>query len=134
MKTNILIFLFGVLFITSCSSNYNVYVSKPESTDSDIFGYKLASFFDKNNSVQKTKIINHKLFEVEMGKVRDSLLKTEPLPLDGEKFGIYKFAFITTSDTLYSNSTLSGWRYKNKVGRYENISPILKTEILNLLK
>ncbi len=134
MKTNILFSLLCIFLITACSSNYNIYVSNPKNADSDIFGYKLASFFDENNDILKSKIKNHNLFENEMDKIKNSLLKTDALPLGGEKFGVYKYAFIVNNDTLYSDATLSGWRYKNKVGKYVDINPILKNEILQILK
>ena len=70
------------------------------------------------------------MFKAEFGKIKDTLNKSNPLPRGGEKFGMYKYAFIILNDTLYSDSTLKGWRYKKKVCLYENLNKKIKNEIL----
>jgi hypothetical protein len=130
MKKHIFLILFIFIF-QSCKSDYNIYVSKPKLGEDDIFGYKLENFFNGRRKIKKIKITDLDLFKVEFEKIKDTLIKSNPLSRGGEKFGMYKYAFIYSNDTLYYDSTLKGWRYKKKVCLYENLNKKIKDEILN---
>lgn len=129
MKKTAFIFLLLIILV-SCRSNYKIFVSRPSSSFNEIHGYDLKKFFNSKNDIRKIKIKDEQLLSKEIGIIKDSLNKVPSLPDAGERFGIYKFAFIVSKDTLYSTSTLKGWRYQNKVGKYEIFSSMLRAEIL----
>ena len=128
---NFIILIFAVLTLQSCRSDYIVYMSNPKLGADAIFAYRLEDFFNGKNRIKKLRISDFNLLKVELEKIKDTLNKVNPLPRGGEKFGIYKYAFIISTDTLYSNSTLKGWRYKKKVCLYENLNIKIKDDILN---
>ena len=119
-----------VFILQSCKSEYIAYVSKPKFGEDDIFAYKLEDFFNGKKRIKKLRISDYNLLKNELEKIKDTLNRSNPLPRGGEKFGMYKYAFIISKDTLYSDSTLKGWRYKKKVCLFEDISKELKEEIL----
>lgn len=124
----------ALIIIVSCKSNYKIFVSQPTTSDDEIHGYNLIEFFNNKKDIRKVKIKDIEMLSREISLIKDSLNKIPALPDFGEKFGIYKYAFIILNDTLYSTSTFKGWRYENKVGKYELLSPILKTQILKSSK
>jgi hypothetical protein len=130
MRKIILILI--VVIVSSCKNGFTIYISNPKNYDEDIFGYELNEFFKNEREVKKIKFKNKYLLAKEILKIKEILNKSDLLPLRGERFGSYKYAFIINGDTLYSDSTLSGWRYKNKVCRYDSIDLVLKNEILKI--
>lgn len=116
----------------SCKSNYKIFVFYPNPNigDSEIHGYNLEKFFENKKVIRKANIKDFKLLSEEIDLLKYSLNKCPPLPNSGEKFGVYKYAFVVSNDTLYSTSTFKGWRYRDKVCKYEKFSPILIEQIL----
>lgn len=127
---NILYILIILLFISCKSVNYlEIYKCKPVSYGSAIHGDKLKYFFDDyNHEIRKIKFKKRKLttdLNNEINKLKDYLIANGN---QDNKSGIYYFAIIKDQDTLYSNSDLQSWKYKDKVGRYK--SDILIKHIL----
>lgn len=119
-----------VLISLSCKSDYSIYMSKSKVGEDDIFAYKLGDFFNGRKTIKRIRIKDFDSLKVEFEKIKDKLIKSNPLPQGGEKFGMYKYVFIISDDTLYSDSTLKGWRYKKKVCLYEDLNIKIKNEIL----
>ena len=128
---NILYILIILLFISCKSFNYlEIYKCKPVSYVSAIHGDKLKYFFDDyNHEIRKIKFKKRKLttdLNKEINKLKDYLVTNGNQ--DDNRLGVYYFAIIKEQDTLYSNSDLQSWKYKDKVGRYK--SDILIKHIL----
>jgi hypothetical protein len=130
-----IIFLSLVLIlIVSCKTNYKILVSQPTLSDDEIHGYNLREFFKNKKDIRQVKIKDIEMLSREINLIKDSLNKIPALPDFGEKFGIYKYAFVISDDTLYSTSTFEGWRYENRVGKYEVFSSKLKAQIIKSSK
>ncbi|WP_026705772.1 hypothetical protein [Flavobacterium soli] len=128
MKKSIFILL--MVTMISCRSNYKILVSHPSVADGEIHGYNLENFFENKKEIKNAKVKDFELLSKEINLIKDSLSKCTPLPYSGENFGIYKYVFVVSTDTLYSTSTFEGWRYGDKVCKYEKFSPILIEQVL----
>ncbi|RYJ42368.1 hypothetical protein [Flavobacterium beibuense] len=116
-----------IIFITltSCSSSVTVI------TANDVYGYSITSknFGEFSNPNKTTlKQVKSKDVAAEFDYMKNYLITgREHLFPDG----VFTYAFVKDSDTIYASSNLRYWWYKEKVILYQ--SPIINTETITEL-
>ncbi|AXG67852.1 hypothetical protein KORDIASMS9_00034 [Kordia sp. SMS9] len=123
MKTSIFRLIIISLLFFSC--NDKIVVIKNNSSlvyDDDVLTYKnLNRFFSHDTLFErqvKTKQIN--LLKQELITIRDKAKNFEGTKTNLFDGRTYKYAIIFDEDTLFSNTNLSSWLYKNKVVKHES--------------
>lgn len=115
-------YLLVLLILFSCGNK--IYVSQLKS-ENDVEGYRIDDLFKKNKV--KEIISEDSLFLHEMNRIRDSIKKIPDFPKDHEKFGFYRYAIVFNNDTLFTDSSLKGWRYKKKTCLFLDVN----TKVIN---
>lgn len=136
MINRIIVVICILFFASSCSEKtISVYVVEPLGQHSEVRGENLLAFFEHNSRRKVTihKVNSDDMVTEELDNIKVELLKAPVYDPLITKMGIYYFAFITEGDTLYANSTLDSWFYKNKVGKIET-EESFKSRFLTFLK
>lgn len=118
MKTIKLFFhLIIICLFISCSDNVVLIYSHTSTLDGDeLFGNEINKFFNTSEYIQKIKTENNKEVLLELNKIKENIRYSPSLTNLELNEAYYKYAFVFNNDTLYAHSSLTSWRYKNKIG------------------
>jgi|GEM_PF-3441283 hypothetical protein len=118
----IIIFLI-VLLLASCKS-FTIYHNETKGLDPVISGKNVQLFFTDSlssfKSIKQKKYISIKI-DNEINSLIEKLKTEKNLDIG---IGIYYYAFIRKTDTLYSDPNFKAWKYKSFVGINEDIDLI----------
>ncbi|WP_175621024.1 hypothetical protein [Chryseobacterium schmidteae] len=128
LKYSILVFL----IITSCHNHEVVlhYYNGLNSDKNHTWASSLQIFFEKDEEMKKVPI-KSKILKEELSNIRNKII-TKDQVFDLED-GNYSFAFINEKDTLFAQSSLEFWKYRDK-GLAVKLSDFSKKKILEYYK
>jgi hypothetical protein len=126
-----IIFLLILLFIISCNNRATKlhYYDGNINNGKYILASDLKSFF-LNNDIKKIPIKNKRVNK-EISEIKQKIILKNQIIIPDDSY--YVFAFVTEKDTLYADSRLEFWRYKDKGISYK-LNDSLKNIILKNYK